>query len=367
MYPSAVDETFLATPTTGQTYDENPEGFDQVVSGESSKALKEEKALRDKDNVTGAESLYNQLYALLGSKPTLQEVEGTEGFLDTVKAGLAKLGKWIKQFMVWLKEMIFGRGSKIKRQEADLSTLIKTGTLRGKADYPSSIVPFCPIQSGHLGVLPSNLEWMKKEQKSLREFVNNTKEAIRTGISTLDGWERALKDVSRGNTRSIEAYGDAYALASGIWDKFKLRLRQSNPALHVYDAEGVIFGSYVCNLTCFGHNMRFSVSKYNRYTQRNTFSTTQSTIESIFDENESLTVLLLTLHGETERALKRAIRFTENAAASIPMEMRTEKVREYTRMANTYIASLSRLMSYVTLDILKVQSNINRTLMAAYR
>lgn len=368
MYPTVVDERFVLTPTTAESYESAPDGYDAVLSGETTEALKEEKTKRDKDgDVNGSESLYNSLYRLVMPTASLDNVEGSEGVLSSISNGFKKLWTWLKQFAVWLKEMIFGRKARINRQVDDLAHLVKTGTLKTKAKYPHSIIPLCPIQRGKLGEVPGNLEWLRTEQKRLHDFVDNAKVIVKTASRQLNDWETLFRKVADGKEVDLSSFASTYDVSEALWRHLKLPELKNEAHLKILRYEGNIFGSYEATVSVAGNSFHFSVVKYNAYTGKQEFSTSPSTAQDIFTENEKLGTALDNLSKECEQSLKTAIKVLERAMNSIPMDARVNQVYEATRFVNSYISGVSRFMSYATLDVLKIQEYINRTLLEAYK
>lgn len=366
MYPTVVDEKLVLSPTTAQSYESAPDGYDAMLSDETETALRKEKETR-KDDVDGSESLYHSLSRLVLPKPSLETVEGSEGVLGTIKGGLSRLWKWLKEFLGWLRNMIFGRKARVNRQVEDLAQLIKTGTLKPKAVYPHSIVPLCPIQRGKLGEVPGNLEWLKAEQKRVHDFVNTAKVIVKTAAKQLKEWEPLFRKVADGKEVDLAAFTKPAVLGVALWGPLKLPIKQQDPYDEILHYEGAIFGSYEANISVVGNAMVFSVSKYNGYTGKQEFSTSPSTAKDIFTENESLGSALDSLSSECEDTLKSAIKVLERAINSIPMQSRVGQIKEATRFINSYISVVSRFMSYSTIDVLKIQEYINRTLLSAYK
>lgn len=366
MYPTVVDEKFVLSPTTAQSYESAPDGYDAMLSDETETALRKEKETR-KDDVDGSESLYNSLSRLVLAKPTMGNVEGSEGVLKSIKNGIDQLWKWLKEFAKWLSNMIFGRKARVERQVEDLAQLVKTGTLRAKAEYPRSIVPLCPIQRGVLGEMPGNLEWLRNEQKKVHSFVVTAKGIIKFAARQLKDWEPLFRKVANGEDVDISQFQSTHILGEVLWKPLGLPADRQYQSVKILHYVGMIFGSYEATITMAGNSMQFSVSKYNAYTGKQEFATSPSTVKTIFDENEKLTSSLDSLSRECGETLKSAIKILERAMNSIPMDARTESIKDATRFINSYIAGVSRFMSYATLDVLKIQENINRTLLAAFK
>ena len=370
MYPKEVDERFVLTPTTAQVYASGAEEYDELLADDKHADVKKEKAAKDKEEpvVDGAESLYNALYRLTGVGVASMSVDGTEGFLESLKQGFSKLLQWLKQFAVWLKQMIFGRKARVDRQSDDLSQLIKSGTLKDSVTYLRSCVPLYPItKSRKLGDIPNNLEWLKEEQKNIKAFVSNAKKVLHQAERTLTEWVMRYQEVVDGDVTRLDDFTNVVSMYEDLWKPLGLQTVDRNERHKILTLRGYIFGSFDFTVFITPTTHRMDVLKDNRIQGDVKYSTTHSTVKSIYDENERLTADLNSLHKDCEKTLRFTIIIMERAINRVLLAERTEPMKEISRFINSYMSLLGRFMTFCSVDILKVQENINRQLLATFK
>lgn len=370
MYPKEVDERFVLTPTTAQVYASDPESYNDLLSDDKKAAVKKEKETKDEEDkaVDGTESLYNALYRLTAGDVPLSSVEGSEGVLANIKSGFTKVLKWLKEFLIWLKQVIFGRKARVHRQSDDLAQLIKSGTVKPSAVYPRSAYALFPItKSRKLGDIPNNLEWLKEEQKRIKAFVVNAKKVIDTAERTLTLWSSRYSDVVDGKITKVSDFDNLVNVYEELWKPLGLTVTNRQEQNNVLGLQGYIFGSYNVNVQVSSNSTRFDTTKENRATSEVRFSTSHSTVKAIFEENERLTTELNSLTNGSEKALRMMIKVMERAINRVMLSDRTEPMKEIARFINSYIAVVGRFTTFSTVDILKVQENINRLLLASFK
>lgn len=80
--------------------------------------------------------------AVFSMPEDLEDIEGSEGFMKKVKAGIERLLRMIKNFGIWLAELIFNKTAKIKNKLYNLKQSIRTQgpNFNMHARYPGSVI-----------------------------------------------------------------------------------------------------------------------------------------------------------------------------------------------------------------------------------
>lgn len=134
---SATSPRFINTPTVLEEYEADQQAYSAVIAGDAPLRLS-----REHDLVDGNETLYR---ALLTRFPIQTPVEGNEGFLSSIKAGVSALIKAVRDFFKWLWEFFTGRQARLENKTENLEHDLKErGVKSSDINYPLSVFDLYP-------------------------------------------------------------------------------------------------------------------------------------------------------------------------------------------------------------------------------
>lgn len=131
---SAIPLRYVVAPAVAQLYEEDKEGFDAATDEPVMAKLSNEN-----DMVSGQESIYGYiLNKHAAAQPTLDSVDGSEGFFGGIKKGASALIKAVKDFFKWIWSF-FGSKQKVAANKAEgiSKALDKNGAKDGDIPYPA--------------------------------------------------------------------------------------------------------------------------------------------------------------------------------------------------------------------------------------
>lgn len=267
MNTGVISNPNAASPTVADEYSQASEGYDRMLGEAVAFAVEKEKVanLDDKDLVDGTESLYDALYQrILPCLPQL-EVNGSEGFLDTLKAGVRKVIQLVKDFFHWLHAMIFGKKQRIKRSNIAIDKLIRAGKLRtSPARYPHAAGWLYNSEQG-IGYIPHNLSWLENVQKQIIDLLDKE-----TRVQAI--FKNAIVSVMEGNQLPTSVLKETEERFANLY-----QLKPAKPAGHRAKVLGSVeYGVYVGD-----ERLVFGAVRTNRWTERKEFIPDISLVRTI--------------------------------------------------------------------------------------
>lgn len=183
----------INTPTVMEEYAADQKGYDQMLDAPAVTALS-----REHDQVTGNEDLYRILLNRMAPLE-LPNVAGNEGFLDSIKKGVAASIKAVKDFFAWLWSFFTGKTEINKRKTDKLEEAInRDGVQEVEVAYPSSVGWINTkkgIPDGNLSWLGTGIDETSKATKHLEAYLARlTKFCTFAGALMGPGKEQPLKD-----------------------------------------------------------------------------------------------------------------------------------------------------------------------------
>lgn len=153
----------INTPTVMEEYEQDQEGYNQMVDPETATELS-----REHDRVTGNESLYRTLLSRINTEVPFV-ITGNEGFFDSVKSITSTIVQTVKDFFKWLWTFFTGKTVIWDGTASDHEkTIKKFGVKQGDIEYPSSFV----LIYNQTTTPPSNLLWMNTAIPDCVEGIN---------------------------------------------------------------------------------------------------------------------------------------------------------------------------------------------------
>ena len=163
----------INTPTVMEEYEQDQEGYNQMVDPETATQLS-----REYDRVTGNEALYRTLLSRI-IVDDHSAITGNEGFFDTIKKGVSTIIQTVKDFFKWLWEFFTGKtvvwGHKVESLEEKLK---KTGVPSGEIKYPAGWTGIYNQKTAP----SSSLTWLGEALTDLK-----------SGLGKVDAYVKALK------------------------------------------------------------------------------------------------------------------------------------------------------------------------------
>ena len=245
MTTGVISNPNAPSPTVTDIYSQASDGYDRMLGEEAVYAVVKEKEanLDDKELVDGSESLYDTLYQRILPLVTPIEVEGSEGLVDFIKAGVVKVIQLIKDFFIWLKNMVFGKSERIKRSGIEIEHKLRSGKLRTTpARYPHTAGWLYYSQKG-VGYIPDTPVWLEDVADQILDVLN--KESSVQNLFT-----NALTDITENGTNgnvalenAMDSYGALYKLKPQTPNGYR-GLLIGSAELGVYNGSngGLVFG-----------------------------------------------------------------------------------------------------------------------------
>jgi len=178
-----INGRYITTPTIEQLYEMDKKSVDDFLDDgkQTIKVKHDELSKKNKDELTGTESLYLKFSQhLLPKGQSL--IDGSEGLFSTLWTLIKRFFSMIGNFFKWLGEVFFGFGKKSKTDLGRLEAKIKAGEIKFDEElaYPGNAKLI--LDSHKLKSYPENLDWLTKEldfvlgkMKSIKESFTEAK------------------------------------------------------------------------------------------------------------------------------------------------------------------------------------------------
>lgn len=202
---------FVVSASLKEIYDADMEGFDAIAAQPTLVKLSDEN-----DAVSGTERFYNYILHNSPSIPVhLNEVAGTEGFMDTVKQAATSLLQTIKDFFKWLWSFFSAKENRLSDKLKSIEHRLKDKGVKTKdVRYPNDTAYVYP----KLGKPSNDLSW-----------VNETNKNIARGISNVNSYGADLTAYLKGLRKQVNGENHFQALIQskaefdrGIKNLFKI-------------------------------------------------------------------------------------------------------------------------------------------------
>ena len=183
-----LPKRYVTSPTTLQEYESEKDGFDSDVDSKPDlyKEYEENTGTDSKDTVEGSESFYTPFYKLAGVNPSFNDVNGSEGFTDTLKEWGDTITRKIKAFFKWLWDFFFNKTRIIEKRSHLTGIKMKASDVKkGDLVYPSTTWRLYTLPSG--AKPESNLNWVSKNLTSVSDTIKGLNSFLE-GISKIK-WE----------------------------------------------------------------------------------------------------------------------------------------------------------------------------------